>query len=429
MEVLYDISSVGGLWLGRGGLTGVPRVVENVLRALLTVGEDCRVTACAPSSPYLARPYFRRDFADAASHLAPALADGRAGRWLGAADRWLIASQSLRRALPWRLLRRVGLPLLAGTYPWFGRLPPAVLREANIFHSPHGAIPAQVRARRRAGRAPQIALTVYDLIPFRHPEFFLPGMADSQSAILRTMRPGEDWYFCISECTKNDLCELFGVDPQRVFVTPLAADPAVFHPCSEEATAAVRARYHIPPGPYLMSLCTLEPRKNVRAIIEGFAEIVRAKEAEDLQLVLVGGRGWLDDDLRAVLERWPEVRRRIILPGYVPDEDLAPLYSGALCFAYLSRYEGFGLPPLEAMQCGVPVLVANTSSLPEVVGDAGLQFAPDDTLGFAQSVVSLWRDPARRAVLAERALARARQFSWGRCARETVAGYRAMLAA
>ena len=129
------------------------------------------------------------------------------------------------------------------------------------------------------------------------------------------------------------------------------------------------------------------------------------------------------------MERWPEVRRRIVLPGYVPDEDLAPLYSGALCFAYLSRYEGFGLPPLEAMQCGVPVLVADTSSLPEVVGDAGLKFAPDDVSGFAHGVVTLWRDPARRAALAAGSLARAGEFSWARCARETVAAYRAMLAA
>ena len=284
-----------------------------------------------------------------------------------------------------------------------------------------------MRTHRKTGR-PQIALTVYDLIPYRHPEFFLPGMADAQESILRTTRPDQDWYVCISECTKNDLCEIYHVDPRRVFVTPLAADPTVFYPCAGDAAAAVRARYHIPSAPYLLSLCTLEPRKNVRTAIEAFAEIVRAGEVDDLHLVLVGGKGWMDHDLHAVMERWPEVRRRIILPGYVPDEDLAALYSGALCFVYLSRYEGFGLPPLEAMQCGTPVLVADTSSLPEVVGDAGMMFAPDDAAGVAQGVVSLWRDPARRAAVSAASLARAAHFSWARCARDTVVAYRAMLA-
>ncbi len=430
MNVLYDISALGGLWTGRGGLTGVPRVIENVLRGLLTDGSgDCRVTPCAPGSPYVARAVFRRDFPASAARLAPSPSDRWPGRWVGAADRFVVGSMA-RRAWCWRALRGALSPVIARTRPIFGQLSSHDLARADLYHSPHGAIPPWVRRGSAGFGRPRILLTVYDLIPFRHPEFFLPGTADAQAAILRTTDPEKDWYVCISEWTKRDLCELFKVDPSRVFVTPLAADPDVFHPCGEDATRESRRRYGLAPdAPYLMSLCTLEPRKNVRTVIEGFAEIVRSGEIDDLQLLLVGGKGWLDQDLQAALARWPEVRRRIILPGYVPDEDLAPLYSGALCFAYLSRYEGFGLPPLEAMQCGVPVLVANTSSLPEVVGDAGLQFAPDDTLGFAQSVVSLWRDPARRGILAERALARARQFSWARCARETVAGYRAMLAA
>ncbi len=430
MNVLYDISALSGLWSGRGGVTGVPRVIENVLRGLLTDGSgECRVTPCAPASPYVARAIFRRDFRAFATRLAHSPSDHWPGRWLGAADR-LLAGSMARRGWVWRALRGALFPFIARTRPIFGRLSSRDLASADIYHSPHGAIPPWVRAGRAASGRPRILLTVYDLIPFRHPEFFLPGMADAQATILRTTDPNKDWYTCISECTKRDLCELFKVDPRRVFVTPLAADPDVFYPCAEDATREARRRYGLAPdAPYLMSLCTLEPRKNVRTIIEGFAEIVRAGEIDDLQLLLVGGKGWLDADLLAAVERWPEVRRRIILPGYVPDEDLAPLYSGALCFAYLSRYEGFGLPPLEAMQCGVPVLVADTSSLPEVVGDAGLKFAPDDVSGFAHGVVTLWRDPARRAGLAAGSLARAREFSWARCARETVAVYRALLVA
>ena len=426
MNLLYDISGLGELLQHRAG-TGVPRVIENVLHALAGLGEECHVTACAPSSPNFALDYFQQDLAARGILLARSLADDVPGRWLGAVDRWMIRSQSRQRSLPWRLLRRIFLPPLVRTRPFFGRLPSQVLRAADVYHSPHGAIPAQIRFMAQRER-PQVALTVYDLIPYRHPEFFLPGMADAQTAILRTMRPEQDWYLAISECTKQDLCEIFGIEPQRVFVTPLAADPQVFYRCEEEAIAAARRRYQIPSGPYLMSLCTLEPRKNVQTIIKSFAEIVRAGEIDDLHLLLVGGKGWMGDDLHRVLERWPEVRRRIILPGYVPDEDLAPLYSGAFCFAYLSHYEGFGLPPLEAMQCGTPVLVSNTSSLPEVVGEAGMLFDPLDVEAFAQGIVSLWRDPVRRAQLGAESLAHAARFSWEQCAKDTFTAYRTMQA-
>ena len=429
MNVLYDISALGGAWTGRQGLTGVVRVIENVLRALLAdKSGECRLMPCAPGSPYVAPAVFRRDFPASAALLGPSRADRWPGRWLGAADRVLAGSMA-RRDWAWRALRGALLPPIARTKPVFGQVLPRDLAGTDIYHSPHGPIPPWARARREGFSQPRVMLTVYDLIPFRHPEFFLPGMADAQAAILRTTYPDKDWYACISECTKRDLCELFKVDPRRVFVTPLAADPDVFYPCGEDATRDVCRRYGLAPDtPYVMSLCTLEPRKNVRTLIDAFAQVVRANEIPGLHLLLVGGKGWLDADLRAAMEQWPDVRRRILTPGFVPDADLAPLYSGALCFGYLSLYEGFGLPPLEAMQCGTPVLVANTSSLPEVVGDAGLSFAPRDVEGVAQAMISLWRDAARRAEWSARSLVRAGQFSWTRCARDTVAAYRTMLA-
>ena len=427
VNVLYDISGLRALSLHHHALTGVPRVIENVLLGLAAMdAPDCHVTACALDSPNLARAYFERRLAGTGLAFAPPPVTNVAGRLISTADRQLHASLS-RRAWPWRVLRGLSLPAIRRASAYLGRLPPALLAGTDVYHSPHGPIPAQIRAG-AGGRQPQVALTVYDLIPFQHPEFFPPGLADAQRAILKTTRPQEDWYVCISECTKRDLCEAFQIDPARVFVTLLAANAEVFHPCAPDVCAGTQRRYGIPPGPYVMSLCTLEPRKNVRTIIEAFAQIVLAGEMRDLSLVLVGGRGWLDHDFQEVLARWPEVRRRVVLPGYVPDEDLAPLYSGALCFAYLSHYEGFGLPPLEAMRCGVPVLVSNTSSLPEVVGEEGLYFAPRDSEGVAQAILDLARDPSRRAALGARSLARAETFSWARCARETVAAYRVMAA-
>lgn len=426
VQVLFDISTLGGLSASRAGLTGVPRVVENLWLALNNLGADqCRVTACAPGSPFLAREYFHSQPRPSSASLAPTRGDGRLGRWLRAADDRLQSARAPRSRFAGSL-RRAALSAARRGRGFLGRPSTEALREADVYHSPHGGIPPNI-AGGRSFRRLQAALTVYDLIPYRRPEFFLPGMAEAQTAILRTARPREDWYLCISQCTKNDLCELFGIDPQRVFVTPLAADPAIFSPRDEEAVADARRRYGLPPGPYVMSLCTLEPRKNVRTVIAGFEGIVRSGEMKELSLLLVGGKGWLDEDLQEILQRSPEVRRRILMPGYVPDEDLGPLYSGALCFAYLSHYEGFGLPPLEAMQCGAPALVSNTSSLPEVVGDAGLMFAPTDAEGFAQGVLSLARDAALRGCLREKSLARARLFSWEQCARDTVAAYHAML--
>jgi glycosyltransferase involved in cell wall biosynthesis len=219
------------------------------------------------------------------------------------------------------------------------------------------------------------------------------------------------------------------VDPARVFVTPLAADARLFHPASPEAQEAVRRRLGIPEGPYLLTLNTLEPRKNLESVIRAFARVAREPAARDLSLVLVGGRGWKAEGIDAALAEAGPVRQRIVLSGYVPDAELAPLYSGALAFVYMSLYEGFGLPPLEAMQCGVPVIASNTSSLPEVVGDAGILLDPTDLDALCQAMLRVHQDAALRAELASRSLARAGAFTWERCVAQTVAAYRAALAA
>jgi len=169
---------------------------------------------------------------------------------------------------------------------------------------------------------------------------------------------------------------------------------------------------------------TLEPRKNVVHLIRSFAELVRAERIPDLHLVLTGGQGWDYEPIFAEAERLREVRDRIHFTGYADDVDLAPLYSGALAFVYPSLYEGFGLPVLEAMQCGTPVITSSTSSLPEVVGDAGLLVDPQDGAALCQAMLALYEDADRRAELSSRAVARAGRFSWERCAHETVAAYR-----
>ena len=144
-----------------------------------------------------------------------------------------------------------------------------------------------------------------------------------------------------------------------------------------------------------------------------------------LNLVLVGASGWHPELLQQALERAAELRHRIIMPGHVADQDLASLYSGAHAFAYLSEYEGFGLPPLEAMQCGVPVITSNTTSLPEVVGDAGVLLNPLDETAIAEVLCRLCQDEDWRKELGARGTKRAARFTWARCVDNVVATYHA----
>jgi glycosyltransferase involved in cell wall biosynthesis len=216
------------------------------------------------------------------------------------------------------------------------------------------------------------------------------------------------------------------VEPERITVAPLAASPDIF---ARETDArhiqTVRSRYGIPAGEYILTVNTLEPRKNLAHAIRSFVELVEASHAKDLSFVLVGNSGWKDEEILAQLSQSRVARDRVVVTGFVPDADLAALYSGGLFFVYPSLYEGFGLPPLEAMQCGLPVIASNTSSLPEVVGNAGLLIDPRDPTELTQAMSRLLEDTSLRATLQQRALERARQFSWERTADTTIAAYRA----
>jgi glycosyltransferase involved in cell wall biosynthesis len=137
----------------------------------------------------------------------------------------------------------------------------------------------------------------------------------------------------------------------------------------------------------------------------------------------VGVSGWKNNDIFKTAQETPILKNRIIFTGYIPDEDLSAIYSGATAFIYPSLYEGFGLPPLEAMQCGTPVITSNTSSLPEVVGDAGIMINPTDEDALCQAILTIIQDSQLRKTLSEKGRERAQQFSWAKCAEETVKVY------
>jgi len=433
VKVVYDISKLGEGYPRAPARTGLFRVVEKVAEGLVA-SPECEVSFCATESfaaavgclAYLeSRPELQ-----GVPFLSPRWT--KLGRSLG--DRLREANAAVDGAEPsvapegrqgLKLHRRVERRLLARAYRAVESpepFDPRWLAGADVFHSPHQPVPRGVRGVQRF-------LTCYDLIPLLYPQFCTPAQARFAEELLRSIEPG-DWVVCISQATKDDLCDRHAIDPARVFVTHLAAAPELFYPCADAGRiAAARARYGIPDGSYLLSLSTLEPRKNMEQVVRSFARLVQEERVKDLSLVLVGARGWLDERLFETVSGYESLKGRIVITGYVADEDLAPLYSGALCFVFPSFYEGFGLPALEAMQCGAPVVTSNTSSLPEVVGDAGIMLDPTDGEGLCQAVLRVYGDASLRASMSKRSLERAALFSWEKCVAETVAAYKAALAA
>ena len=293
----------------------------------------------------------------------------------------------------------------------------------DIFHSPFLPIPPEVKLSKKVKKF----LTIYDLIPLLHPEFFEFREDHFLTKVVKSI-DGKTRILTISHSTKNDLCAYIpGLDPDHVTVTHLAASSLFYPVYNQVARSHVLEKYSIPPKPYVLSLSTLEPRKNIDHTIRCFFRLVQEEKIADLNLVLVGSKGWNYDKIFAELARYDFAKEQVIVTGYVSDEDLSALYSGALAFVYPSLYEGFGLPPLEAMKCGVPVITSNTSSLPEVVGDAGILVDPRDADALCAAMLSLYKDSGRREMLARRSLKRASEFSWKRCVNETVRAYKRAL--
>jgi len=227
----------------------------------------------------------------------------------------------------------------------------------------------------------------------------------------------------LSEYSRRDIMETYGIAPERITVTPASA-PASFAPVTEEKELArVRDLYGIE-GDYVLSVGSIQPRKNLSRLITAYSSLRRAHPGGKLpQLVLVGKCAWLyDETLRTIKEL--EVSNSVVLTGYVPKDHLPALYSGALFFVYPSYFEGFGLPPLEAMKCGAAVIVGNKTSLPEIVGDAGVLVDPFDVNDIACAMEKLMGDSSFRAHLRAKGLERAKLFDWRETARRTLAVYK-----
>jgi glycosyltransferase involved in cell wall biosynthesis len=267
-------------------------------------------------------------------------------------------------------------------------------------------------------------LTVHDLI-FRYmPEHHKPLNRWYLNLTMPLYCRRADHIIAVSEATRHDIINAYHIPPEKISVIYEAADPR-FEPQLRTVVEAMRARYHLPEQ-YLLYVGTIEPRKNLTRLLKVWESLYQAHEVPPL--VIVGQQGWLTGDFFEALENSP-AREGVLLTGYIEDSDLPALYSGATAMVFPSLYEGFGLPPLEAMACGTPVLCSNVSSLPEVVEDVALTFDPTDDEAMAQALRRIVRDKALHDTLKEQGLCQAARFSWGRAAQETKRVYEQVLSA
>jgi glycosyltransferase involved in cell wall biosynthesis len=274
----------------------------------------------------------------------------------------------------------------------------------DVFYSPDFALPPTRKACRTL-------LTVHDLSFVHHPDAFVPPLRRYLERVVPRSIKRADLVLADSAQTRSDLIKLFAVPRERVRVVYPGVDER-FRPQPEPGESAhLRERYAIADRPYILSVGTLQPRKNYVRLIRAFVRSQASRE-RDIQLLIAGGRGWLYGDILAEAEKHDSVR----LLGFVEDQDLPALYRKAALFAFPSLYEGFGLPVLEAMGCGVPVVCSCTSSLPEVAGGAALLVDPLDIDALAQALTRALEDPDLRRAMVERGLDRAARYDWGRSA-------------
>jgi glycosyltransferase involved in cell wall biosynthesis len=261
-------------------------------------------------------------------------------------------------------------------------------------------------------------VTVLDLSFYRYPTAFKAFKRVYLQTMTRLSVRRAKAVIAISESTRRDVIELLGVPAERVKRIYCGVDPAL-RPLPRAEVEAFRRDKGLPER-FVLFLGTIEPRKNVGTLIDAFAALTAADPSgtAGLRLVLAGGRGWLADPIYARVEE-RDVRDRVRFAGYVPEEEKALWYNAATCFCYPSLYEGFGLPPLEAMACGTPVITSNVSSLPEVVGKAALTVDPLDSMALCEALRRVLDDRGLRSDLSDRGRARARQFSWVEAARQT----------
>lgn len=292
-------------------------------------------------------------------------------------------------------------------------LPLLLLRDGiDVLHAPFTPPPLSSRP---------YVFTHHCFSSFNHPEFYAPHILLRLNALIKKGLRSARRIICVSQCTLDLTAELFKLDRDRMHVVHNGVSPQ-FKPQAKLTVRAAMAERHGLHRPYLLYVGKLEARKNIVRLLEAFDRF-RRETRDDALLVLAGARSPMSGGIDETIERLqlgPDVREI----GYVPDADLPALYGGARMFVFPSLWEGFGIPAIEAMACGTPVLTSNLSALPEVCGNAALLVDPYDVNDIAHGMLQLWRDDELADTLSARGLRNARRFDWGRTALATARVYR-----
>ena len=287
----------------------------------------------------------------------------------------------------------------------------------DLFHATDFVMPPTLPSTRTL-------LTVHDLSFVRVPQAASPPLRDYLNRVVPRSVNMADHILADSQATKDDLQELYGVAADKITVLYSGVNSR-FQPVADEAVLKrVKAKYKLTGIDYLLSVGTVQPRKNYSRVIRALASLRR--QGCDLRCVIAGGKGWLEDEMRQTIAE-TKLDDAVHLLGFVDDDDLPALYSAARMLVMPSLYEGFGLPILEAMACGAPVIAGNLSSLPEVVGKAGLLVNPLDIDAIADAILRIESDTQRRAFLIEAGRRQARKFTWEKSARQLQAVYKSLL--
>lgn len=387
----------------------------------LTVRDDVAVSLIAPRGPLHGHDRLRAVDPDTALDRLP-YHEARALPALHLSDGPWKKDRRTRR-LAYEIDARVLFPLWdhVSAHPSVARwcLPRQTASTLDVCHWAHNSFI----------NVPGIAhvATIHDVVALVHPEWQLPLENRRHARWLRLVARDATRLIVDAAHTRNALIDVLGVDPTRIDVVPLAVDSAFQPPRDKHSVDAVLARYGVKRGDYVLCVSTIEPRKNLVRLAAAFKAILDRLPGRDTTLVFVGAPGWQTEGIDAGLDA-VGLGQRLRRPGQVPFSDLLALIQGASVVAYVSLYEGFGLPPLEAMACGTAVVCSTTSSLPEVVGDAGLGVDPEDTEAIARALERVLTDESLRRDLAARGLARVKEFSWERTAALTLSSYRRALA-
>lgn len=284
----------------------------------------------------------------------------------------------------------------------------------DVFHGPATLIPLMSKGFARV-------VTIHDLVAFLFSETIPKKYALYMRWLISQVVKKADRIISVSQHTKQDLMEVLRVDPAKISVVYEAAPPG-FQPIRDQTKLAwVRRRYDLK-GPFLYHVGNIEPRKNLVRLVKAFL-LMRQRSKLDVRLVITGQKGWLTTMLFRELD-YLQLGDEVIFTGYVPRSDLPLLMNAAEAFVFPSLYEGFGLPALEAMSCGTPVVTSNISSLPEVVGTSAVMVDPERVESIARGMEKVLTDTELRERLAKEGLIQAHKFSWEQAARETLDVYR-----